>query len=384
MRDQPKVALLVETSNAYGRELLRGIKTYMREHRPWSVYLAEHGRGEGVPNWLSTWKGHGIIARMENESIAKSILATKVPAVDVSFGLEHSPFPRVVTDSLETTRLAADHLLERGLRNFGYCGDHRYYWSRIRSGLFEAHVRRAGFHCSVFQGAQKSGANRAAKLEIDAISEWIRTLPKPAGIMACYDVRGQEVIEACRTLDIEVPDQVAVIGVHNDELLCELCDPPLSSVIPNARRAGYEAASMLQRMMDGEKIPPQRLLIAPVGIAARQSTDVAAVDDPQLSRAVRFIREHACEGIGVKDVLRAVPMSRSLLERRFKQVLHRTPLDQILRVKVERAKNLLVTTDLSVAIISERAGFEHVEYFCVAFKRLVDETPARYRARNKG
>jgi len=376
MRTRPQVALLVETSNAYARELLRGIKSYMREHRPWSIYLGEQGRGQAVPHWLQNWKGHGIIARIENESISKAILATKLPAVDVSFGLEHSPFPRVVTDSLETTRLAAEHLLERGLRNFGYCGDNRYHWSRIRSELFVSHIRRAGYHCAVFAGEMNSGAGARGQLELEAIADWLRKLPKPIGIMACYDVRGQQVIEACRALGIEVPDQVAVIGVHNDDLLCDLCDPPLSSVIPNARRAGYEAAGMLERMM-------QRLLIAPVGIAARQSTDVAAVNDPQLARAVRFIREHACEGITVEDVLRAVPMSRSVLERRFKQVLARTPLDQILRVKIERAKGLLTTTDLSLALIAERAGFEHVEYFSVVFKRVVGETPGSYRARNK-
>jgi len=375
--------LLVETSNAYARDLLRGIKGYMREHQPWSIHLAEHGRGEVVPRWLHTWKGHGIIARIENERIAKAILATKLPAVDVSFGLEHSPFPRVVTDSLETTRLAAEHLLERGLRNFGYCGDNRYQWSRIRSGLFTGHVLRAGHGCEVFEGMRSRGQSVSWDLELEAIANWLRKLPKPVGIMACYDVRGQQVIEACRRLGIEVPDQVAVIGVHNDDLLCDLCDPPLSSVIPNARRAGYEAAAMLERMMQGEKIPPQRLLISPIGIAARQSTDVTAVDDPQLSQAVRFIREYACEGIAVEDVLKAVPMSRTVLERRFKQVLARTPHEQIVRVRIERTKNLLATTDLSLAIIAERAGFEHVEYFSVAFKRLLGETPGRYRSRNK-
>jgi LacI family transcriptional regulator len=345
--------------------------------------LAEHGRGEVVPSWLQTWKGHGIIARIENETIAKAILARKLPAVDVSFGLEHSPFPRVVTDSLETTRLAAEHLLERGLRNFGYCGDNQYHWSRIRSSLFVGHIRRAGYPCAVFQGTSSLSAGDRWQHEIQAIANWLRKLSKPIGIMACYDVRGQQVIETCRSLNLEVPDKVAVIGVHNDDLLCELCDPPLSSVIPNARRAGYEAAGLLERMMDGEKIPPQRLLIAPIGIAARQSTDVAAVDDPQLSRAVRFIREHACEGITVEEVLRAVPMSRSVLERRFKQVLARTPLDQILRVKLECAKSLLTTTDLSLTLIAERAGFDHVEYFSVAFKRIVGETPGHFRSRQK-
>ena len=383
MRSRPKVALLVETSNSYARELLHGIRTFMSEQQPWSVFLAEHGRGEILPGWLKHWKGDGIIARVENQKIADGILATKLPAVDVSFGLEHSPFPRVVTDSLATTHLAAEHLIERGLTFFGYCGDERYHWSKLRSALFAQHVRAAGHRCEVFAGGRRSSRGDSWEQELTEISDWLRKLPKPVGIMACYDIRGHQVLEACRRLNLAVPEEVAVIGVHNDELLCELCEPPLSSVIPNARRAGYEAASLLQRMMAGEKIAPQRLLLAPVGIATRQSTDVVAVRDSRLSRAVRFIREHACEGISVQDVLKEVPMSRTLLERRFKKMLGRTPHDQILRVKIDRAKSILATTDLSVALVAERTGFEHVEYFCVAFKRLCDETPGRFRARHR-
>lgn len=383
MRSRPKVALLVETSNTYAREVLYGIRSYLREHEPWSIYLAEHGRGEILPAWLRTWRGDGIIARVENEKICKAILHTKLPAVDVSFGLENSPFPRVVTDSLATARLAAEHLLERGFTGFGYCGDSRYHWSRLRSDLFAGQIRTAGHPCAVFASPSRQGPAGTWESELEAIAAWLQKLPKPVGIMACYDIRGQQVLEACRRLDIAVPDEVAVIGVHNDELLCELCDPPLSSVIPNARRAGYEAAALLDRMMCGEQIPPQRLLLPPVGVATRQSTDVVAVRDPQISRAVRFIREHACEGITVEDVLKAVPMSRTCLERRFKQLLARTPHDQILGVRIERAKTMLATTDLALARISERTGFDHVEYFSVAFKRLVGDTPGRFRARQK-
>jgi LacI family transcriptional regulator len=289
-----------------------------------------------------------------------------------------------VTDSLETTRTAAEHLMERGFKMFGYCGDNRYHWSRLRSSLFESHIRRAGYKCHIFEGSFKSPASGDPwDKEVDAIARWLQKLPKPIGIMACYDVRGLQVLEACRRAELQVPDEVAVIGVHNDELLCELCDPPLSSVIPNARRAGYEAAGLLDRMMRGEKIPTHRILIAPVGVATRQSTDVVAVDDPQLARALRFIREHACEGITVDDVLKVVPMSRKILERRFKKILKRTPHDQIMRVKIERAKSLLATTDLPIAVIAERCGFEHSDYFSVAFKRIVGEPPATYRVRNR-
>ena len=383
MRSRPKVALLIETSNSYARELLNGIRTFLGEHEPWSIYFAEHGRGDILPGWLKNWRGDGIIARVESQKIADGILATGIPAVDVSFGLERSPFPRVATDSLATAQLAAEHLLERGLTFFGYCGDERYHWSRLRGTLFAQQVHNAGHQCAIFEGGRKSGPGDSWEQELADIADWLRKLARPVGIMACYDIRGHQVLEACRRLDIAVPEEIAVIGVHNDELLCELCEPPLSSVIPNARRAGYEAASLLHRMMAGEKIAPQLLLLAPVGIATRQSTDVVAVRDARLARAVRFIREHACDGISVLDVLKAVPMSRTLLERRFKKILGRTPHDQILRVKIDRAKNILATTDLSVALVAERTGFEHVEYFSVAFKRICGETPGQYRARRK-
>jgi LacI family transcriptional regulator len=198
--------------------------------------------------------------------------------------------------------------------------------------------------------------------------------------MACYDIRASQVLEACRRLGVEVPDEVAVIGVHNDELLCDLCDPPLSSVIPNARRAGYEAAALLQRMMNGERVGARNVYIRPIGVATRQSTDVVAVNDRRVSSAVRFVREHACENITVKDVLRAVPVSRSWLERRFKHHFGRTPHDQILRVRMARVRAMLATTDLPLAQIAERTGFEHVEYLSVAFKRVTGLSPSRYRA----
>jgi LacI family transcriptional regulator len=191
------------------------------------------------------------------------------------------------------------------------------------------------------------------------------------------------VLEACRRLGVQVPDEVAVIGIHNDEMLCDLCDPPLSSVIPNARRAGYEAAAMLARMMKGEKLSAQVVLLEPVGIATRQSTDVIALDDPRMAQAVRFIRESACRHITVEDVLKAVPMSRTVFERRFKQALNCTPHEHISRTRIGLVKTLLATTELTLAAIAERTGFEHVEYLNVAFKRVEGVSPGAYRRRSQ-
>ena len=383
MKSRPRVALLIETSNAYARDLLQGVRSYLSEHQSWSIYLGEYGRGEILPAWLRGWRGDGIIARVENQHIADELLRVGVPVVDVSVGLQRSPFPRVATDNQAVSRLAAEHLMERGLRHFGYCGAAQYHWSVLRSCFFSDHIRQAGFECSIFDGAASAKKPDSWEQEIDKITAWLNKLPKPVGVLACYDIRGQQVLEACRRGDLQVPDEVAVIGIHNDELLCDLCDPPLTSVIPNARRAGYESAALLARMMAGEKFSRQVVLLDPVGIAIRQSTDVVALDDPRISQAMRYIREHACERITVEDILRAIPMSRTVFERRFKQVLNCTPHEHILRARINHVKTLLTTTDLTLAVIAERTGFEHSEYLSVAFKRAAGVSPGVFRKRSR-
>jgi len=379
-----KVALLIETSNSYGRELLQGVRDWGREQHAWSMRLSEHGRGAGLPPWLREWRGDGIIARVDTVAIAAALRRSSVPVVDVSAALATPVFPRVVTDSAAATGLAAEHLGERGFRNFAYCGDARFRWSVQRGRFFSEQVKAMGAKVAHFPQptAAKSGPV-GAEAEQAALVAWLRALPKPVGVLACYDVRGQQVLEACHEAELAVPDEVAVIGVHNDELLCDLCDPPLSSVIPDARRAGYEAAALLEQMMSGADVSVTTRRIEPVGVAARQSTDVVAVADARVSAAVRFIREHAVSGIDVGDVLRAVPISRTLLERKFRQLIGHSPHEHIQRVRLERVKTLLVTTELSVSAIAERVGVEHPEYLSVAFRRVVGTSPREYRTRHR-
>jgi len=378
----PKVALLVETSNAYARELLHGVRAWLREHGPWSIWLAEAGRGAAPPAWLRDWKGDGIIARIETPAIARAVAATQLPAVDVSAARQLPDVPWLETDDRAIARSAAEHLRERGFRSFGYCGDARFNWSRWRGEAFAAHVIEGGGSCSAFtERTVRRGANPPdGEVEAVALAKWVRGLPKPVGIFAGYDIRGVQVLEACRRLGVAVPDEVAVVGVDNDELLCDLADPPLSSVIPDVRRTGYMAAALLARLMRGEKIRGEGRLFAPLGVAIRQSTDVVAVDDKHISTAVRHIRAHACAGISVADVLKVVPLSRRVLETRFQKLLGRSPHAQILGVKLDRVKRLLSDTDLPLAAIAERTGFTHVEYLSVAFKRHEGVTASEYRA----
>jgi LacI family transcriptional regulator len=379
MASRKKVALLVETSNGYARELLQGVRAWQCEHGGWAIRLSEQSRGTRTPKWLRHWRGDGVIARVENPRIAAALRRSRLPVVDVSAALTDVPFPRVATDSKAITHLAFEHLREQGFRHFAYCGDSRHLWSVRRSEFFQEQVRGFGGTCALYT-SRKRGDVHIAEEEIVLIAHWLRNLPKPVGVLACYDVRGQQVLEACKFAGLEVPADVGVIGVHNDELLCELCDPPLSSVVPNARRAGYEAAALLARMMAGDKVPSTVRQINPLGVAARPSTDVVTVNDPPVAAAVRYIREHALKGIGVKDVLRAVPMSRTLLERRFQRLLGRSPGAFISKVRIAHVKMLLATTGLPVGSIAERVGFEHTEYLSVAFRRETGMTPTKYRA----
>jgi LacI family transcriptional regulator len=376
-----KVALLIETSNAYARGLLRGIVSYVREHRPWSIYLAEHGRGDHPPHWLADWRGDGIIARVETPPIAQAMRRVKVPVVDVSAARPISSLPWFETDDAAVAQLAYDHLRERGFKRFAYCGDERFNWSNWRREHFERAVCAEGETCFVYEPSRKFATDDTRQVE--DIARWIKKLPKPIGVLACYDLRGQLVLDACRRVGVPVPDQVAVLGVDNDELICELSSPPLTSIVPNTHRTGYEAAALLDAMMSGRSALGETHLIPPSGVATRQSTDALAIEDRNVAQAVRFIREHACRGINVQDVLKAVPQGRRLLESRFKKVLGRTPHEEITRVQLNRVKELLSETDLSLAVIAERAGFAHVEYLSVVFKKKVGVPPSRYRAVNQ-
>ena len=377
MSRAPKVALLIETSNAYARGLLHGIYTWIRENHPWSIYLAEHGRGDEAPSWLKKWDGDGIIARIENRAIASTLAKLSLPIVDVSAARLLPHLPYCETDDAGIAALASTHLLERGFRSFGYCGDDRFPWSKLRGAAFTDAITKAGYPISEFKVPDDLDAGDDAVT--DAIGAWIESIPQPAAIFCCYDLRGRQVLDACRRRNVHVPDQVAVLSADNDELLCNLAHPPLSSVIPNTLRTGYEAAALLDRMMSGKAVGPEAHLIEPLGIATRQSTDVLAVEDGPVAHAVRFIRSHACQGICVDDVVKDSGLSRRMLENRFKRLLGRSPHEEIVRVQILRVKELLGETDLPLAEIADRAGFRYVEYLSAVFKSKTGLPPGAYR-----
>lgn len=374
----PKVALLVETSNTYARGLLQGIVSYIHEHRPWSIYLAEHSRGQRLPAWLNQWKGDGIIARIENASIAATVRALKAPTVDMSAARLIPSLPWVETDDAAIAAMAAQHLMERGFRHYAFIGDNNFNWSRGREATFVRLVREAGWDCAVHYCS--TAPSERDDWSLERTGAWLARLPRPAGIMAAYDPVGKHVLDACRHRGIMVPDEAAVLGVDNDEVFCTLAAPPMSSIILDSHRTGYAAAALLDRMMKGERIQGDGHLFPPLGLVARRSTDVLAIEDPDLAGAVRFIREHACDGISVKDLAGVVPLSRRALESRFARVVGRTPHAEILRVQLNRVKTLLRESSLTLEQIAEKTGFAHVEYLSAVFRKKEGMPPSRYRA----
>jgi LacI family transcriptional regulator len=375
------VALLIETSNRYSRELVHGIRAYIQSGADWAIHLTEQGRGDVPPPWLTRWEGDGIIARIENKRIETAIRKTGLPVVSVSASGLAPDLPTVISDSEEVARLAAEHLIDRGFRHFGYCGDARFAWSAHHGRHFETVLAEHGFACSHFDSRREDFGDW--KLEQRRLGSWLKSLPKPAGVMTCFDIRGQQVLDVCKRNAIAVPDQIGVIGQHDDTLLCELCDPPLSSVIPNPREAGYRAAALLDKLMSRQKVEPRVYPVAPVGVATRPSTDLVATDDPGLAAAMRFLRANALSGIGVEDLLPHAAMSRTLFERRFRTHFGRSPYDAIQFIRQKHAESLLASTELSIAEVAARCGYLTAEYFSASFKKHTGNSPSRFRSARK-
>jgi LacI family transcriptional regulator len=378
----PHVALIVETSTAYGRAILIGISQYVREYGPWTVYIEQRSLQDPAPPWLERWAGDGIIARASTPQSARKLAKTGVPTVDLNDQVRGLGLPQIHSDHAAIARLAADHLIDRGFRHFAYFGFPIFEWSVRRQEAFTNHVLAAGhqFHEGL-PGRRVHWSHQQASWEdeIEGVAQWVKRLPKPLGIMAGNDIRGIQMLDACRRAGVAVPEEVAVVGVDNEELVCLLAYPPLSSVVPDAYRVGSESAALLDQMMKGHPVTEMLRSIPPVSVATRQSSDVTAIANPCLASAMQFIRESACQGIGVDDVLTHLSVSRSVLQRLFRKELGQTILDAITATRMQRVKQLLAETDLSLNEIADRAGFSYVEYLSTSFRHHTGQSPSSYR-----
>jgi LacI family transcriptional regulator len=379
MKQPPQVALIIETSVIYGRRVLAGIARYLRSHHRWSVFLEQHELGAPPPNWLTSSRWNGILSRPTDHAMARLFRRMNVPVVDLNDLHQDLNLPWVGSDHAAIGRMGAVHLLERGFRQFAFCGFSNELWAKQRLEGFRSEVEKKNAGVSVYETSWRGPNTIRWDKDVKQIAEWVEALAKPVGIMACNDVRGLHVLDACDRSSVLVPEEAAVVGVDNEEILCELCNPPLSSVAPNPERIGYEAAELLDVLMAEKSQSQRRITIDPVRVFARQSTDVMAVSDWAVASATRYMREQALHGCKVSDVLGKVKLSRSALEKRFRRCLNRSPKEEIRRIQIGRIQQLLAETDFTLEHIAELSGFEHPEYMSVLFKRETGQTPGQYR-----
>ncbi|MNI22153.1 Xylose operon regulatory protein [compost metagenome] len=371
------IALLIEQANEYTRGILRGFQTYMNRKETWSLFL-------GDPDWIrggsivDSDRFDGILALVTNHEIAYAIRSSGLPAVDLSSAGLLPELPCVYADDESVARLGASHLLERGYKSLAYCGNQDSCDSASRGQSFVHFVEQQGLTCSLLS---MSRIEMAASW-VDGgrrMVDWMASLPKPLGIFVSDDTLGQRVLEACLLAGLSVPQEVGVISVGNDSLLCGLSAPPLSSIAQDTASAGYRAAALLDRMMNGERIEHESYPIEPLGVVARLSTDAAFTRDSLVSDAVRFIRSHAHRDINVEDVLQHFHISRRALEMRFRKALGQTPHEEILDTKLQLVKQLLADYGLTLPMVAERAGYKHSEYMSAVFKKRFGVTPGEYR-----
>ncbi|MBZ5665487.1 MAG: DNA-binding transcriptional regulator [Acidobacteriia bacterium] len=356
----------------------------MQETMRWNVYIEENTlKDQRLPD-LRSWKGDGIIADFDHPKVAAAVVQSKLPAVGFGSGygwyVPGSQIPYFFANNDAIAALAADHLLSRGLRQFAYCGFPQNPingWSEERERTFMASVARRGFSCSIYHGRHQT-SQRWASVQL-SLGKWLQSLPKPVGLMAANDNRGRQVLEACRACGLRVPEDVAVIGVDNDELLCKLSSPLLSSVEQGAKRLGYEAAALLDKIMPGKKASITRFIIDPVEVVTRGSTEILAIDEPKVAEAVAYISGHFSNRIKVQDVLDAVAVSRSGLENRFKKTLGYSVRTAIRRFQLEQTRRLVSETNLPLKQIASDAGFRSVQHMTTLFGKAFKQSPAKYR-----
>ena len=392
MRQKRKVVLALGAERKSGRAILRGIARFATLHVSWLFeteppfygkypYSAGVDRRERALARLGEMGADGVIAFAVNKAEAKAFIPARLPSVIIPVEETIPGRCSIMEERYAVGAMAAEHLLNRGFKQFAYCGLNQTYWSRVREEGFAHRLAQAGFAPDIYR-AKKPPSQTTWGAEQHRMAAWLRALPKPVGLMAFNDERAQQVLEAGKLVDVRVPDEIAVIGVDDDDIICDLADPPLSSIAMDFENVGHEAARQLHRQMEGREPSIWEIRQRPTHIVTRQSTDILAIEDESVADALRFIRNHAADMITVQDVVNAASVSRRLLERHFQLTLGRSVHKEIQRVHVERACELLLRTEWPLRQVAEKAGFSGPVHLGVAFKRVMKLTPQGYRDQN--
>lgn len=375
-----RVAILIETTRSYTRELLAGVRRYIHRHGPWSTFIELRALESTVPPWLENWQGDGILARTHSSEMADAIAANGLPTVELRSSNFNQNCPFVGMDNAKIGQLVADHFLNRGYRRFAaYTLDTESFF-RERVQKFASYLQEsAGVECALLPSLGESIPDdwEAHQSELMA---WLESIEKPVGIFATNDQLATRLLDACQRAGIVVPEEVAVVGCENETTLCNFSSPPLTSVRFDGVTVGWRAAEMLDQLMRGEiRRGPAEILVPPKGIEIRASSDEFVIEDPVVLWAVKLIRREAFSGITVAEVCEELGVSRSTLDRRMQATLKRGAKAELQRVRFAEVNRLLKNTDLTIEDIAERTGFAYAHYLQTAYRQRYGTTPGSVR-----
>ncbi len=378
-----KIILLADYSEEYFKSLLKGINEYSRKHGPWifcrmPLFYRETIGIQGILDWALEWKANGIIGTFYNDQDLDKFTKANIPVIAQDFKERFQNIPNITGGYREAGVMGAEYFLRKGFANFAFYGFKDIVWSRERAEGFEATIRESGYEVHYFEH-RKSRSRELWYYKPSSLSRWLKSLPKPIALMTCDDNQGQHITEACKHVGFRIPEEVAVLGVDNDEMVCDLSDPPLSSISLNTVKGGYEAAKLMDHMIRNGTQDQQNIIVNPTQVVTRQSTDIYATNDLYISSALKFIHQNVDTNLKVNDVVRQVPLSRRSLEKRFQNITGYPVYEYIFNLRIEKFTQKLLDTDMTIFEIALDLGLNDSKNIARQFKQVKGCTPVEYR-----
>ena len=376
-----KILILIDYSSEFSRELLRGIIHYSKDFGPWtfyrlpSYYKSLYGK-DGIASWAKEWGADAIIAQWDTEG--KALLKElNIPVILQNYRERSDYFSNLTGDYIETGAMAARFFAQKGFRNFAFYGNQGIIWSMERGEGYKNEVEAIGGHYYGFE--VESIEDNQMENGLPLLDEWLLSLPKPIALFACDDSFALQVTETCKINNINIPDEISLLGVDNDELICNLSDPPISSIVLDVEKGGYEAGRLLHQLIKKEKKEPFNIVINPVRIEARLSTEKYVISNKYIMTVVKYIEKNFASDISITDFTKLIPLSRRLLEIKFREELGTSIYQFLINFRIEYFANLLLTTDEPLYELALRSGFNDCKNISRTFKKLKKCTPVEYK-----
>lgn len=382
-----RLILLTDFTEAFAQYLLKGILKYSKEREPWVVcrmppsYKQRFGI-KGVLDWAKKWEADAIIAQFDITDDVSVFEANNIIAIAQDYKQRFTNIPNITSDYHLAGRMVADFFIQKGYRSFAFFGYKDVVWSEERCEGFFDQIAKYGFSSS-FHEYHNEQIENLWFYESTPLIKWLKDLPTATALMTCDDNQAIKITEACRIADLKIPEEIAVMGVDNDTVVCNLSEPPLSSLHMNVEMGGYETAVLIDKMIKEKTKEYKDIYIKPLNIINRISTDIYSTDDPYVLQAIKYIHQNLSNKLGVEDIVKQIPLSRRLLEMRFKSVTGEPIYQYILKLRIENFAQLLLSSNEPISTIALNVGFIDYKNLARQFRQLKHCSPSEYRLQNK-